>query len=63
MVLHNVVFDNPDVDQKTCLFGRQAERSELHLGREHPFWGLADTLSLSTNLKTVSCHLLSWLTL
>ena len=36
MVLHNVVFDSPDVDQKTCLFGRQAERSELHLGDWRP---------------------------
>ena len=44
--------------QQKPLFVRQrTEKLELHLGREHPFWGF------STDLKTVSCHLLWWLTL
>ena len=40
----------------------RSERTELHLGREHPFWGFSTDLNylgLSNDLKTVGCHLLS----
>ena len=59
--------DSPDLDNNRSPFVRQrTEIVELHLGREHPFWGCSTDLhylGLSTDLKTVSCHLLSWLTL
>ena len=47
--------DSTDVDKN------KAENwTELHLSREHPFWGFSTDLhylGLSTDLKTVSCHL------
>ena len=49
--------DSPDVEEN---------RKERHVGKEHPFWEFSTDrhyLDLSTDLKTVSCHLLSWLTL
>ena len=59
--------DSPEVDESRRPFVRQrTERIELHLGREHSFWGFSTDLhylDLSTVLKTVSCHLMSWLTL
>ena len=59
--------DSPDVDENRSPFVRQGtERIELHLCREHPFWGFSTDrhyLGLSTYLKTISCHLLSWVTL
>ena len=50
--------ESPDVEKNKSpfQFGR-----ELHLGREHPFWEFSADLhylGLSTDLKTVSCHLL-----
>ena len=59
--------DSPDVDGNRSPFVRQrTERIELHLGREHLFRGFSTDLhylGLCTDLKTVSCHLVSWLTL
>ena len=43
--------DSTDVDKN---------KAELHLSSEHPFWGFSTDLhylGLSTDLKTVSCHL------
>ena len=48
--------ESPDVEEN------RSERIEFHLAREHPFWGFSTDLNylgLSTDLKTVSCHLLS----
>ena len=54
--------ERPDVEENRSPFDRQrTERIELQLSREHPFWGFSTDLyylGLSTNLKTVSCHLL-----
>ena len=54
--------ESPDVEENKSPFVRQrTERIELHLGREHPFWEFSTDLhylGLSTDLKTVSCHLL-----
>ena len=59
--------DSPDVNENRSPFVRQrTEKIELHLGRKHPFWGLSIDLHYlgpSNALNTVSCHLLSWLTL
>ena len=59
--------DSPDVRKNRRPFVKQRnERIELHLGREHPFGGFSTDLhhlGLSTDFKTVSCHLLSWLIL
>ena len=34
--------DGPDLDENRSAFIRKrTERIEFHLGREHPFWGLA----------------------
>ena len=54
------------MDENRCPFVRQrTERiRELHLGREHLCWGSSTDLhylGLSTALKAVSCHLVSWL--
>ena len=47
--------DSTDVDKN------KAENwIEVHLGSDHPFWGVSTDLhylALSTDLKTVSCHL------
>ena len=57
--------DSPDVDENRSSFVRQRiERIEFHLSREQPYSGLSTDphyLGLSTDLKMVSCHLLSWL--
>ena len=59
--------DSPDVaENRSGFVWQRTERIERHLGREHPFWELSTDphyLDLSTDLKTASCHLLSWLTL
>ena len=57
--------DSPDVDENRSSFFRQRiERIEFHLSREQPYSGFGTDLhylGLSTDLKTVSCHLLSCL--
>ena len=47
--------DSPDVEEN------RSERTELHLAREHPFWAFSTDLNylgLSSDLKSVGCHLL-----
>ena len=59
--------DSPDVDENKSPFVRKrTERMEFHLDRKHPFWGFRTDLHYlgqSTDLETVNCYLLQWLTL
>ena len=51
--------DSPDVEENKRPFVGQ--RTKLHLGRKHPFWGFITDfhyLGLSTDLKMVSSQLL-----
>ena len=51
--------DTTDVDKNRSPFVRQrTERIELHLGREHPFWGLSTDLHYLDlkRLAVICCH-------
>ena len=44
------------------LLSIELRESELHLGREHPFWEFSTDLcclGLSTDLKTISCQFIA----